>query len=530
MYRLLIVDDEDHLRNLIANQIDWQGIGFEITCARDGKEALEVAKEFRPDALLTDIRMPFIDGLELIRLLKVEIPGLFTVVLSGHDEFDYAKNSLQMGVTDYLLKPIRPSMLISTMTGLKEKMDEAARQQQDIEHIRLQLEESMPFLRQQYLMMLLHESQPEALIRQQFEYLGIELVGSAYALCLFDHSSPANPADRFFTYFAVQEILKKQFPENAVCFFDNAGLHYIICGLSGEKHEREAISALLENAIQTVCSRLSLTATAAVGSDVVSLSCLSRSCQTAFAALDGRVVGGKGKVYDAKDYLLKEDAVFRFSFQNAMEILTRLPFEQPDVFCLKLDALFAEIRSQNCTDITYLHIIFADLISNAHKILSEYKDSAGSINGNIYHELFSLKTLDEMQELASQYIMAVKNQIDAERSEKQQSLIGQAHDYIDQNFCDSSLSLSNVAQMFYVSPSYLSNLFKRKYNMNFVEYVTRLRMEKAKQLLASSALKTYEIAEQTGYNDPQYFSNSFKKYTGLTPSEYKADVAGKQTS
>ena len=522
MYRLLIADDEDHLRDLIVNQIDWKSLGFEVASARDGREALALAKEFQPEALLTDIRMPFIDGLELIQLLKKENPALFAIVLSGHDEFNYAKNSLKMGVTDYLLKPIRPQMLVDTMRELKAEMDTAAAKRADFDRIQLQLEESMPFLRQQYLLMAMHESQPEELILKQFQYLGVEVSGTAYALCLLAHTPPESPADKFFTFFAVQDILKKQFSENAVCFFDSDGTHYVLCGLSGEAQERAGMIGRLQSAVDSVGRQLSLTATASIGLDVAALSSLSQSLKSALAALDSQVTGGAGRVYDARDYLVQEENRFDFSFKTISDIVTKLPYEPPEVLRLKLDAMFEELRVQNCTDITCLRIVCADLINGAHKLLSEYDESADSINGEIYHELFSLRTLDELRALASLYILDVKEKVDAERKQKQQSLVGQAHAYIDEHFCDSSLSLSNVAQQYYVSPSYLSNLFKRKYDMNFVEYVTRLRMERAMELLQTTELKTYEIAEQVGYNDPQYFSNSFKKYTGTTPSKYKA--------
>ncbi len=524
MYKLLIVDDEDHLRNLIIKQVDWEPLGFEVASARNGRDALAVAQSFRPDALLTDIRMPFIDGLELIRLLQAEYPGMLAIVLSGHDEFSYAKESLRMGVTNYLLKPIKPSMLTSALQELKNKLDEQTADKWEREKIQMQLTESLPFLRQQYLLLTLNEPLPEDTIRKQFDYLGIELSGTAYTLCLLSHDELDNPADKFFTFYAVQNILLNYFKEGFACFFDNSGMHYILCALQDDNDTRTHIKTMLQSALADISAQLSLTATVAIGTESTSLSSIKQAYTSALAALDNQVIYGRGKVYDSLDFYIAESKSFDYSFQSAADMIARLPFIQPEALTHNLEAYLDSLRSQNCTDITFLHIVFADLINNTHKLLSEYDQQAIFLSSDIYHQLFSMQTFDDLQKLAAAYIANVKKRIDKERKKRQQSIIVQAHDYLSQNYCDCTISLSQVAQRLYVSPSYLSNLFKRKYDINFVEFITNKRMEKAKELLTSTALKTYEIAAQVGYNDPQYFSNSFKKYAGCSPSEYKLKV------
>lgn len=524
MYHLLIADDEDHLRDLIIKQIDWELLGFCVRGARDGKEALEIVRDgFVPDALLTDIRMPFVDGLELSEQLKSQFPDIAIIVLSGHDEFSYAKKSMQLGTSDYLLKPIRPHALVEAMQKLKAQLDEKANRQKELEHIEMQLEESLPILRQQYLLIILYDSYPEEMVRDQFRYLGIGLAGQTYTVCVLSHPPIENPADKFFHCFAVQNVLQKFFPGNAVCFFDSEGTHIILCA-GDESSDRRSITEGLSGAIRQIRAQFSITATAAVGADVSSLSDLPVSYKSACAALNNQVIGGNGNVYDA----LSESAFlgsgkFELPFSLSAKFAPTFPYEQADVLIHHMETMFDEIRFQNCTDIAYLRVVCADLVGNVNRAFMEY--GSFSFDGEIYHKLFTLTTLDELQEAVTDYVLSLKRHSDDERKQKQKGLIQQAFEYIEENYRDPALSLSVIAQHLYVSPSYLSNLFKRKCEMNFVDYVTRLRMESAKKMLLSTGLKAYEIALQVGYKDPQYFSNSFKKYTGLTPSEFRSDAS-----
>lgn len=521
MYKLLIADDEDHLRDLIITQIDWVQLGFEVMGARDGKEALELVENgFVPDALLTDVRMPIMDGLELSERLKERCPDIAIIVLSGHDEFSYAKKSMQLGTSDYLLKPIRPAALTEVMRKLRSTLDEAQEQKRELMHIQMQLEESMPILRQQYLLMLLYDSFPEEMIRDQFDYLGISLAGLSYTVCLVSHPPLENPADKFFTCFAVQNVLQKLFDENCICIFDNEGLQMMLCASSRESSDRDALESRLKSAIKQINAQFSLVATASMGVDVPSLSDLPQSYKSALAALEGRVIGGNGIVYDA---LMKSAFLgtvqYDQPFALSETIASVFSYERAEVLRHNIGALFDDMRAQNCTDITYLRLVCSDLINNVHRVFS----GCGEIDGDIFRRLFGAMTLDELRTVTTDYILELKVKNDEVSRQKQKGLIHQAFEYIEQNFQDPGLSLSSIAHQLYVSPSYLSNLFSRKCEMNFVDYVTRLRMESAKKLLLSTALKTYEVATQVGYKDPQYFSNSFKKYTGMTPSEFRSE-------
>lgn len=527
MYKLLIADDEDHLRDLIIRQIDWDLLGFEVLGARDGKEALElVAQGFVPDALLTDVRMPFMDGLELSERLKEQYPDVAIIVLSGHDEFSYAKKSMQLGTSDYLLKPIRPAALTEALQKLKKNLDVSRERQDELAHIRMQLEESIPILRQQYLLMLLYDSFPEDMIRDQFSYLGISLSGLSYTVCLLSHPPLENPADKFFTCFAVQNVLQKLFSENCMCLFDNEGMQMVICASSRESSDRDALEVQLKEAIAQIGAQFSLAATAAMGADVPSLADLPQSYKSALAALEGRVIGGSGVVYDA---LLRTAFLGSVQYDQPFMVSERIAsvfsYEQVDVLKHNINALFEDMRAQNCTDITYLRLVCSDLINNVHRSFTE----CGDIDGEIFRTLFSVSTLDDLREVTTSYILGLKRESDEIHRQKQKGLIYQAFEYIEQTYQDPALSLSSIARQLYVSPSYLSNLFKRKCDMNFVDYVTRLRMENAKKLLLSTGLKTYEVASQVGYKDPQYFSNSFKKYTGKTPSEFRAASQGESS-
>lgn len=527
MYKLLIAEDEDHLRGLIVNQIDWHAIGFDVRAARDGKEAFEIAKEFRPDALLTDIRMPLIDGLQLIELIKADNPYIMAVVLSGHDEFTYAQRSLYLGVVEYLLKPIRPSALKDTMEKLRRRLDDEAEQRAEMENIRLQLEESRPLLRQQYLRTILQEYSSDELIKKQFDYLGIDLDGSVFTVAMLSRLTLESPADEFFMRFAIQNLLVKQFSDMRVAFtVDDSGRQIILCAADDDSDMHKSIKSALESCMALIKDQFSIASTGAIGSDVYKLSELGKSYTSALAALDRMVLMGEGRVFDSEDCFISESNPLGSNFHDASALITKLPYENVDTLKAGFDAFFTGFSTRRITDITNIRIILVDLINDCQKLLLEY-DPDCTIDGSIYHELFSLGTLPEMKAVVQKYVFDVKSQVDDMHKQIQQDMIHLACDFIAKNYCDAELSLSSTAKSLFVSPSYLSNLFKRRCNMNFVDYVTKMRMDKACELLTASEYKTYEIASLVGYSNAQYFSTCFKKYTGMTPSEWRTEMVEK---
>ncbi len=520
MYRLIFADDEDQLRNLILSQINWEEIGFEVVGACNGKEVLEIIDNgFVPDALLTDVRMPFMDGLELCKELRLKHKDITTIVLSGHDEFSYVQESMQLGVSDYILKPIKPNMLTASLMQLKSDLDAKAETKKKQHKIETCLVESMPFLQQQYLLTLLYDAYPADMVNTQFEYLGINLSGDVYTVSLISYSEIPHPSDKFFTSFAVQNILQKLFVDGDICLFDNSGMQIIISPTSKNMEERFEIKQKLQIAIQQIYTDFSFESTASIGKEVYSLADLSKSYKTALTTMNEQVLNGTLAVYDfhnTDNYQknLNPDT----NLLLAEKISSVFLYEKQDTIAIELISWFDKIRSLNSNDISYLRLLCSDLINSIHRNLI---GSNLKIDWEIQKKISHSNTLTNLQSIVHDYILDLKQKCDNTRKNKQNHIIDQALLYINENYSNPSLSLSKLAKSLFISPSYLSNLFKRHYEMNFIDYVTLVRIEKAKELLMQNNLKAYEIAGMVGYKDPQYFSNSFKKHVGVTPSDFR---------
>lgn len=523
MYKLLIAEDEDYIRDAIVNCIDWEKIGFEVEQAEDGEMALKIAETYKPDAVLTDIRMPFIDGLELTAQLRKMLPDAIVVILSGHDEFRYAQEALSLGVMEYITKPIRPQAFSEVMIRLRETLDARRLKEERLRRLRSQLHESLPLLREKLLNRMITKSINTEDLNSRLEYLNLSIKGTTFTVCLLSvsKSETAEIEEAELTEFAVQNVLSEEVDTDGVCFIDNEGQHVVIyCARSNAEQERIFILELIEAVKENIENLLEVTITASVGAPVNSLSDLPRSYETACNALEQQVLLGKGRVYDIFDSNPPQSEGY-YPFALAEELLTKLKFEPEIVFVAELDSFLRSISTRGAISADNLRIVFIDIVNGSHRLLLEAgcEDLGG--RKEIYEELYKINTLEEFGVLIKSYLLSVRLQLESMRTSRSTLLIDKVRHYIKNNYHDSSLSLNSAAQQVYISPAYLSILFKRELGTTFIDFVTTLRLEKAKEFLGISGMKTYEAAAKVGYNDPQYFSNCFKKYTGFTPSEYK---------
>ena len=295
-YRILLVDDEEELRAGIRRRIDWEALGFVLAGeAANGQDALELAEQLRPDVVLTDIKMPFMDGLTLCRQLKTQLPAVRLVIFSGFDEFDYARQAIGMNVFEYLLKPITPTELSDVLVRLKKAMDEERAHQKDMEKLRRSYEENLPVLRGLFYTRLLSGQLKPGQIMERAARYEIELSGKSWAAARVHVSDLGDDPDELILL-----SLQNFFAENTVltgcqphwCLYDDDLA--VIAAFEGETamysllQELERVRALAE-------TLLGLRLTVGVGLAVETPGQLARSVQGAKSALDYRSILGPGR-------------------------------------------------------------------------------------------------------------------------------------------------------------------------------------------------------------------------------------------
>lgn len=563
MYKLLIVDDEDFVRNAIVNILDWKELGFsEVYQAENGLQALEVALQCKPDLVLTDIKMPFMDGLELSAQLKEALPDTRIVVLSGHSEFKFAQEAIALGVLDYIIKPLGAATLTKKMTEIRKKLDHEFQERRYLEKIRSQLHQSLPVLRERflYLQVCTAEGNSGAAenARARLDFLEIPLRDGPFVPCVIEPDLSAVKAEEPEIYSLgiknlVMEIVGPRHP----VFFDGADRVVVVFNtpldpddarlpdgtppLQGSLLQQGSMSSqdkpafqgnrdliteillILQKAAQLF---LKTQVTAALGATAPGIGDLYASYNKALLALECKYTLGKGKIYDIHDLDYLEPAFFYpfdacAAFVNAVKIGGAATIEQ--VAARICDAL----KSRKNLSAANIKLIFVDIITNLLKMLTEAKDSTPETWSQglmLYSVMDKLGTVEEIAAAVLPFAVKVSKALAASRTNSSMNIIAKVMDYVRQNYQLEDLSLHTVAVHVAVSPGYLSALFKKETGKNFTDFVTQLRMEKAMELLKVTDLKTYEVAYRTGFANPHYFSISFKKQTGKSPSEFRGVV------
>jgi len=520
------------VRNAIVSKLDWASLGFQpVMQAEDGEQALQIALESKPEVVLTDVRMPFMNGLELAESLARELPETKVIILSGHDEFEYAQEAIKIGVLDYVLKPIRSAKLAELMEKIRQLLDKEKDEKEKLLKLKNQLHQSLPLLREKFLNSLINNSVNEYEIKKKLDYLDINLPGNSFIVCISEIDNLAilaetqSAEDMELLNFSVLNIISELLETKGIFFNDSYNRQVIIFNKLdfSRPSEENGMYSLLECIRENIEKYLKVTITIGIGSVVNKLKDLHISYNDALYALDYKFVLGKNKIYDIKDLGYRPSNIY-YPVEKINSLLSMVKLENVEGVKRCTDSFFDNLIAKKDISPDNIKVILSELTNGAQKILMELKKGDGDSPGldfGIYEEIGKYETLEDIKVVVSGFLTNICKYIRTSRNSRNLQIINRAKLYIDENFHLEELSLSYVANIVSVSPGYLSILFRKETNETFVEYLTRVRMEKAKEFLKTSNLKAYEVAYKVGYTDPHYFSICFKKYTGITPSEYK---------
>jgi two-component system response regulator YesN len=532
MYRILIVDDEELVRKAILQKIDWQALGFgSVDEAEDGELALEFVRKNQPDVVLTDVRMPFMDGLDLARHLSEEFPDILVVMLSGHDEFEYVQEAMRSRVFEYLLKPISAAGLTEMLTRLTIQLDHAKKERELMLQTREQLRQSLPLLRERFFHRLISRPLSTTETARVPTFLDLQTNETAYLVCVFQIDQPVNQIfggsaeDQELLDLSASNIILELVGSNGTVFNDMDNRPVIIFYGDDTNNRRLTLarSALLNAIRSNLTQALRNSWSIGIGRHVSRFGDIAVSYQAALEVLSYRLIYGCDRIFDSRDFTQPKTSFF-FPTEVIHDLISRLKLEDPAIVQLACAEFFLILRSQDDLSAENARIVLNDLINNACRtaleILSNETISPIELY-SIQQQVSQTETLQEIEPLVTQFLSDICNRIRKQQASHNHSLIFKARRFIEKSYTNEDLGLNEVAEHVAVSSCYLSILFKRETDETFTEYLTRVRMEKAKELLRTTDLKAYQIAAQIGYTDPHYFSQCFKKYTGLNPTQYK---------
>ncbi|OXS53032.1 hypothetical protein B1A99_31205 [Cohnella sp. CIP 111063] len=527
MIKVLIADDESIFRDFLKIVLPWEKYGFQICGeARNGVEALELADGQRPDIALVDINMPFMDGLELSQELKRRYPAIGVVIITGHNEFEYARKAIRIGVEDYLLKPFTKEELLLTLSKLQTEI----RETKDRE---LTLKANEAMWKEGFLNRLLEseEQKPEE-IRARLAELGYPEASNLFqAACIEIDPKDAkwsNVGDRELWKFAVANIMAEALEGEGNRLIFNGPEGRTICvyePASGDGSDPDAVRASYERLCASIRKYLKLSIAIGLGTFQPDIAGIRQSYKEALRALQYKFVVGNGRVieYDSRSQGVKGFASGFIPSQTNEDLLIALRMGDGPGAERTLRAVFKGIREDRLS-LDYVYTICMGLVSVCLSCVSEKGHPIEDCFGEDFFPYSDVMTLHSFEAAESWivdlYLKAIEYMA-LHRQTKSGKIAQTAKELIDEQYRDPELKVETLAQQVYINPSYLRGVFKKTHGITVTDYITQKRMEEAKALLLEGRIKLADIAEQVGYNDPAYFSRAFKKYYGASPRDFE---------
>ena len=534
MYKVLLVDDEPLIREAISENTNWSELGYElIGTAKNGKEAIEVIKKSPPDLLLTDICMPYVDGVELTKYVHETFPETKVVIISGYDEFEYAKMAVRYQVMEYILKPITAKELSGTLQKVKEKLDDERKKERNMQKIRGAYISNLPLMRGRFLNSFMQKGTLEdRIIKERLKEYEIEfsdtrfmsaiIIGDSFSKFLSNEEGAGHGLAHFAIYNIAEESMREY--GYGVTFQDIEERTFLIFN-GGKGMERNCISVCEE--IQALIFKYTqIECTIGIGQSVDNISKLYYSFEDAKRALEYKFLLGGNQVIYANSLVQRfgesEVDVSAYAGELALAIKTGDKNEIRRGILAFLQQIREAYLSKNRSIFCVQNLILSLMSSLGDSVLSE--NNIFMAERDLLNEIYTKNQLAEVAENLIDFCNEIARSMHDQKDTymKKQALL--ALDYIEKNYGDSGISLNTVCTRLAMSTSYFSSIFKAYTGETFIEALTKKRIEKAENLMEHSAKKTYEIADEVGYSDPHYFSSTFKKVTGMTPTEYAKKV------
>ncbi|HEY5585836.1 MAG TPA: response regulator [Ruminiclostridium sp.] len=526
--KLLIVDDEYLERNLLKLCVDWEKLNIEIIGeASNANEAFEIVDKYLPDIIFTDIKMPFINGLQFSEMVHKKYPDIKIIVISGLDSFEYVKKSIKIGIVDYILKPIIDDEVISTVMNLKEQIEQERNKQSYENELRKEFFYNLPLMRQKFLNDIIDGRIKFGDIDNKLFYLGVNFgkLNSFQIVAIENDNLDAMKLQADSKLNVMEQLLEKTIElfasnKDIIVFLDNNHRMVII-----SCDEMSNMAELCLSLSQTLNELTGVSLSIGIGTKKSDVREISLSYKEACEAINFKLIKGNNSVIAFSDVVfwnscrensdILDDLYDQFVFNMKYGLYTQ-SVETINKIYKNIEATDFSINSFRTSTFAILSICL-DIIDKSNIEFEDFDKT----HMNLFNEIFTLNTIPDFKRLLEDVISRIIQAIQNSNVKRVNETIIKITNHLDENINNQELSLSSVAKTFYLNSSYLSRIFKKEIGENFVDYLKKLRMEKASKLLMETDMKAFEIAEVVGIADANYFCTCFKKYTGLSVSEYK---------
>lgn len=534
LYSIILVDDEEEVRKSIIKQIDWESAGFRVVGdAENGEDGLEKIEQLEPNVVLTDIRMPFMDGLTLTEKIRQRYPSTKVVIFSGYDDFEYAQKAIKLNVTEYILKPVNVEELTSILKRIKLGLDEEIEEKRNVNRLREKYRKSLPIIREQFFNDMVHRQMKEDFIESKLREYDIPIAGAKrWIIGAINVEKSTETGKKTISLHQEEELIPisvKQIVAEKLNSYCRFSLFQSVA-----EAQMVAIVALDDNTITglidvfgDICKEvkriLEVSVTIGIGHSCTSLSQIIRSYQSAVDALGYKAAVGEGSTIYINDMEPVDSGKLKFDNNDESEYISAVKFG-PDE---KIEAVTARLADKlNSAKVHYRQkqVFLFGVLNTIIQVIQQYDINLEDILGG---ELEYLSVIDMLQknddfgEWLLKTTQKINQAINNERDMTTRQVIQKAKQYIMDNYQNPDLSVEMICRHLHMSPAYFSTIFKKETGQAYIAYLTEIRLNKAVELLNKTDDKTYVIASKVGYQEQNYFSYVFKKKYGVSPTKFR---------
>ena len=531
LYRIMLVDDEEEVRKAIIRKMDWEQLGFEVVGdAENGEDALEKLEQYEPDVVITDIRMPYMDGLTLTAKIREKYPSMKILIFSGFDDFEYAKQAIKLNVTEYILKPVNGEELAVILKRIRESLDEEIEQRRNINSLRENYLESLPLLRELFLNNLVRGTMDVAAVIPKMREYGIDILNARKWLAAVIHVEKVERIEtkelsmhQELIPISVRELLEDYLkPYCRFAIFNSIEEITVIAAID-EHNSQTGLINLLNDICKESRRVLEVTITVGVGRDCDTLQEIGSSYRTAVDALGYDAIVGKGKTIYINDVEPVSKGKLQFSAKDEEELISAMKFGSGDMIENVLRRLAV------CMDDAKVHagqyqVYMLSIVNCLIRLMQQYDlnmDDMFDSKDQYEDVLAGICRREEFEDRIVPIACRMNEAMNRERDNTTRRVIQEAKEYIREHYSNPELSVEMLCRHLHMSPAYFSTVFKKETGQTYVNYLTEVRLNKAVELLNETDDKTYMIAQKVGYQEQNYFSYVFKKRYGVSPTKYK---------
>lgn len=528
-YKVILVDDEAEVIDMIEKKIHWNDLGFEVAgSATNGVKALELVEKLQPDVVLTDIKMPYMDGLELSRRLNREYPNIYIMLCTGFDEFEYAKEAVHLEIKEYMLKPVNATELSESLTNLKHTLDREREEKLNVKKLNDYFQEVLPKLQSNFFISLIEGRVEKHDYERFLQAYQVDMKGPLFGCVIFHTSENHVPEgmNPLLLSMSVEREIKQRLMDQWNCReFIYMGNILLILELDAEDKITQITDAC-DRFCRWAYRIMGAVVTAGIGTVCDSLYEISLSYERAREAVSYRVLYGTKRAINIGEIVPKEQIKPVQSEESRMQTLFRAIRIGDSAEIERAAHGEMEKLHKNTETMSQYNLATMEIVSGFFKFCTDNSLDFNKISGNMQNIYEKVSQMDESSLTAwiVQMSETISEKLKCARNSSARRLIVEAQNIVQERYMEADISLDEVCAVLGVSNSYFSSVFKKEAGKSFISYLTDYRMDIAAEMILNTDEKSYTIAEKVGYLDANYFSYVFKKKFGVSPSKYRASV------